>query len=198
MSKFKFLLVIPLVLTIVFLNTKCKKSKDIDNISDPTKVLNDSVLNKQLNYDDLLKKINTSSKGVTNEKSIVFFIDYKKNDDEYIVRDFSIVPKTDDLIDRVTDFNKRKEKAETSSIDYSWDYKITCDAKKKWTKVCTVTLLNMGKACQELFDKCLAQGGCVTICQQKLVYIPSEKLFVVAPSIELYQNEISGTSSQIL
>lgn len=162
--------------------TNCKKSvNEIPKSSSLSGV--DSIQNIALPLGELLSKIVESSKDVPEGKVIVFDLDYKVNHDQFTLKNSEIIDKTSELELRQSQFFGREEKIETS-----WTYKVTCDAKKDWTETCVVSIWNGGQPCKDLVMKCMNQGGCTTICQQKLIYVPTEKLFIASPSPELFRN----------
>jgi len=67
----------------------------------------------------------------------------------------------------------------TKSNSSSADYTVECsNGDNSWTSSCD------GKySCGRLIAKCLSEGGCATICEAKMMYVPQIKTFILGESV---------------
>lgn len=126
-----------------------------------------SLENQSLQYETFFKKVSSMNLKISQEN--VIYIDYKWDANKKTIEYLNSEEKEPDffILESEKSLNTRRMAA---------DYQVSCDnGADSWDKSCD------GKwSCGRLIADCLDQGGCATICQQRMVYVPQTKTFYLS------------------
>ncbi|WP_437823062.1 hypothetical protein [Tenacibaculum mesophilum] len=143
-------------LIVVFGLVACNKNQ-------PLKLLADS----KLSPDEFFSKVSALDIQTSNDENVIYIdVEYDKKNNT--IKYLSSVEAEADffVLDSEEEIQKRIDKG---------TYEVTCKgATGEFTESCE------GKvSCGKLIYECLQAGGCATICQNKIVYVPQNRTFYI-------------------
>ena len=143
-------------LIVVFGLVACNKNQ-------PLKLLADS----KLSPDEFFSKVSALDIQTSNDENVIYIdveYDKKNNTIKYLG---SVEAEADFFIlDSEEEIQRREEESA---------YEVTCKGgTSEFTKGCDGKI-----SCGRLIYKCLQSGGCATICQNKIVYVPQNRTFYI-------------------
>jgi len=156
----KYLLKSTLIFLFTLISFSC--SKEEDNLN--------SLENQSLQYESFFEKVSNMNLKTSQEN--VIYIDYKwdasKKTIEYL-----------NSKEMEPDFFILESEKNLASRNVLTQYQVDCDrggdGSDNWSEECD------GKwSCGKLIAKCLDEGGCSTICQQRMAYAPQTKTFYLS------------------
>lgn len=126
----------------------------------------DTLANTKMNPEEFFAKVAAMDIQTSDENVIYIDIKYdsEKNTIEYITSreakpDFFVLDDEEEV---------KQRRAEDK-------YEVTCKGgTKEFTEGCNGKL-----SCGKLIYNCLQSGGCATICENKVIYVPQNKLFYI-------------------
>lgn len=123
-----------------------------------------SLENQSLEFETFFERVSNMNLKTSNEN--IIYIDYELNSKDKTIKYLKSIEKEPDF------FILESEKSVTRKMA-KVDYQVSCDnGGSSWDEGCD------GKwSCGKLIAKCLDQGGCATICQGRMAYIPQIKTF---------------------
>lgn len=129
-----------------------------------------SLENQSFQYETFFKKV--SSMNLKTSQENVIYIDYKWDATKKTIEYLNSEEKEPDF------FILESEKSIAARMAAD-DYQVDCDrggtGSDNWSEDCD------GKwSCGKLIAKCLDEGGCATICQQRMAYAPQTKTFYLS------------------
>ncbi|KAB1155310.1 hypothetical protein F7018_12615 [Tenacibaculum aiptasiae] len=129
----------------------------------------DSLENQSLHYEDFFKKV-SNMKLKTSEENVIY-INYKWDATKETIEYLNSKEKEPDFF-----ILELESEDNIASRIEEGGYQVDCDrggdGSNNWSKTCN------GKwSCAKLIAKCLNEGGCATICQQQMIYIPQTNTF---------------------
>ena len=156
----KYLLKNTLILLLVSLTFCCSQEEDFSSLE-----------NQKLDAETFFKKVASMHLEISQE--LVIYIDYQW--------DWDPVEKTIEYVhseEKEPDFfilESPKETAQNNGF-VSNEYQVHCDhGGHSWSEEWG------GKwSCGKSIARCLDEGGCTTICQQRMVYVPQATVFYVS------------------
>ena len=126
-----------------------------------------SLENQTLSVETFFEKV--SAMNLKTSKENIIYIDYEWDTKNKTIKYLGFEEKEPDFFILESD---------ESVANRATAYEVSCDrggdGTKNWHEDCD------GKwSCGKLIAKCLDEGGCATICQQKMAYIPQTKTFYI-------------------
>lgn len=123
-----------------------------------------SLKNQSLKFETFFERVSSMNLKTSNEN--IIYIDYEWNAKNKTIKYLNSIEKEPDFFI----LESEKNVAQRIAAD---EYQVSCDnGDSSWDEGCD------GKwSCGKLIAKCLDEGGCATICQARMAYVPQTKTF---------------------
>ena len=121
-----------------------------------------TLVGQQFSFDQLFEHVTNEIQVDDKEHALYIDFEYERGTNNIVVTQVE---------QKEPDFFVIYPHIESSRIG---NYTVTCnDGDETWEEGCSGNM-----SCGKLVYKCLGQGGCATICEGRIIYIPPARLFV--------------------
>ncbi len=132
--------------------------------------------NQAIGYEDFFEKV--VNMNLKTGKENVIYIDYEWNASDKTITYIGSEEKEPSMdialaLALLETEKKRNNKVETKGHNEDEAYQVSCDnGDGSWDSSCGGV-----RSCGKLIARCLEEGGCATICRQRMIYDPEDKVF---------------------